>query len=150
MNILGRSMLENNDSIDYDLTDHLKVFSGDVDTILQPSVRSVRIIIVNRLKFDLKHVKSTMKSGVWSSMVPSYIAPKSIAVLHAHEPSNKVEDVAGLFVYQIVCKDSTAISSSLSVDNEDPENSLIALRFLNLMLASNAYAVDCTSSAQLS
>ena len=141
-------MSDNSESIEEDLTHRFKVSSANVDTILQHSVCSVRIIIVNRLEFELKLGKLTMESVVWSSMVPSFVAPKSIGVVHAHEPSNKVKDVAGSFDYQIFCKDSSAISSSLSIDNDDPENSPVALRLLNPMLASNAYAVDCPSSVQ--
>ncbi len=142
MNVLGRSRSINKDSVDDELSHRLRIISGSVDTILEHSVRSVRIIIVNRLEYELKLVRSTMESGVWASTVPTSIAPKSIAVLHAHEPNDKVKDVAGSFVYQVIPKNNAP--------NGSIGNSVIALRFVNPMLTSNAYAVDSPSSIQLS
>ncbi len=100
--------------------------------ILEHSLRSARIIIVNQLQYELELVRSTM---------PSLIASKSIAVLQAHETNDKLKDFVGSFVYQVVLKNNTT--------DRFIANSVIALHLVNPMLTSIAFAVDFPSSLQL-
>ncbi len=129
---LGASMKHNQDPLSLRLTAAMNCETRGRTR----SVRSVRIFVVNRMDNELRLVRSTMESGEWAVDVPQRILPKSIAVLEAIESTNRVKDVSGSFVYQV---------DALDVENHegfDCSGEIIALRFVNPMLASNAYAVN--------
>lgn len=115
-----------------DLNRRIATVMNESSVRIARSFRYVRVIIVNRLENELRIVRSAMESGEWASDIPSIIQPRSIAVLEAHEPRDRVKDVSGWFVYE-VCK-----TKILGAD----VNSIFALRFVNPMLASNAYAMN--------
>lgn len=107
------------------------------------SVRYVRVIVVNRLKNELRLIRATMESGEWACDVPISIPSSSVVVLEAHEPKNRIKDVSGSFVYQVCpLKGETLINNSTIA--------LVALRFVNSMLASNAYAVNAPNDTSVS
>ena len=96
----------------------------------QRAVRSVRVLVANQTDKCWTLVKVTVESGRWVLYPPKVIDPQSAVYFEADGTDNRVKDVSGSAIYCL--KTDTGLNSS----------ELLAVRFLNPLLAGNAYTVQ--------
>lgn len=107
------------------------------NTLRQPlrhelgAVRSVRICLVNLTDENLVLLKASLDSGQWSCEPAQTVQSNTVSVFEADGTKNRVADIAGCIL--------------MSVENTRSENGIVAIRFLNPLLASNAFAVRAPS-----
>eukprot|EP00737_Agarophyton_chilense_P003396 gb/GEZJ01003975.1/.p1 GENE.gb/GEZJ01003975.1/~~gb/GEZJ01003975.1/.p1 ORF type:complete len:3742 (-),score=436.98 gb/GEZJ01003975.1/:2287-13221(-) len=126
---------------DSDSEDHVK--SEDDNSILKlinkitntassrhpKAVRSIRMVFVNYTFTSLRLISASLQSGQWVEEPPQSILPRSVASLEVDGTINRVIDISGRVSYQF----------------GNDQHAHMALRFLNPLLAPNAYSIECSA-----
>eukprot|EP00178_Gracilaria_changii_P005588 TRINITY_DN1932_c0_g1_i1.p1 TRINITY_DN1932_c0_g1~~TRINITY_DN1932_c0_g1_i1.p1 ORF type:complete len:4003 (-),score=421.76 TRINITY_DN1932_c0_g1_i1:2311-14319(-) len=96
----------------------------------RPTVaRSIRMIIANYSYASLRLMSASLHSGQWVEEPSKAVLARSVSQLEVDGTTNRVADISGRIEYQVGNK----------------EDSCIAIRFLNPLLAPNAYSFECPS-----
>lgn len=109
------------------------ITSGSVE-FSSNAPRSVCMFIVNELHMDLYVNGANIESGRWVRRPPNIIEAQGTAKLEADCGDNRVQDILG----------SMRLSRNADSMAENNDN-VCAIRFLNPLLATNAYAISNTS-----
>lgn len=96
------------------------------------AVRSVRLCLVNNTDDQLSLLSADLDSGEWVCEPPHLVLPKSVSVYEADGTQDRVVEISGSLTLEILHESS---ERGLASSNN------ITIRFINPMLASNAYGV---------
>ncbi|KAI0564765.1 Vacuolar protein sorting-associated protein [Gracilaria domingensis] len=91
------------------------------------AVRSIRIVIANYSYATLRLTSASLRSGQWAREPPESVLPRTASTLEVDGTTSRVTDISGRVAYQI----------------GNSEDGCMALRFLNPLLAPNAYSTEC-------
>lgn len=96
------------------------------------AVRSVRICLVNLTEKKLVLLTATLDSGQWAHEPAQVVQARTVSAFEADGTKDRVADIAG---YMTMC-----------IENSDSsESEVVAISFLNPLLAPNAFAVQAPS-----
>lgn len=98
-------------------------------------VRSIRILLVNETQEKLHLSDVILQSGRWLLPPSDVVEKESVAVIKVDGSSDRVVDICGSFVLEIGCA---------------RRGDMLAIRFLNPLLASNAFAASCPDGYSVS
>lgn len=107
-------------------------------------LRSICIFVLNELDVNVIIKRAHMESGRWSCELPRMIPPHSFVKLESDSEDDRVKDILGWIELTRESHegyDDEHPTSSIS----DNSNDVCTARFLNPMLAANAYAVNNAS-----
>lgn len=93
------------------------------------AVRSTRLILANYTRHRLMLLSAFIDSGRWVEEVPQEVQPRSVIKFEADGTTSRVTDVAGRIVF--------------CFDDHTNDGLNLAIRFLNPLLAPNAYSMRC-------
>lgn len=111
-----------------------KVISCGSVEFMSSAPRSICIFIVNELQFDLYISEANIESGRWVRKPPNIIEAQGVVKLEADCGDDRVQDILGSMIL--------SMASGVSGEKDD---TVCAIRFLNPLLTTNAYAISNTS-----
>ncbi|CDF40534.1 unnamed protein product [Chondrus crispus] len=133
MKLPGRSSntvrSQNMSLTDQDISLQLQKIANSASAISIDAARSVRLIVVNLTEHALRLVCSSLDSGAWVQEPTSTIEKRSVSLFEADGTADRAKDISGRIVMQVGTDGGKS-------------GKMFIIRFLNPLLASNAYAVE--------